>query len=204
MTIPTADEATGKAESKAHEVDETVEPQEVERFKEMAEISGAHVYQLNSKSELTALIKHLANEDDVPVVWLETAANASKPHQLSNFPEPTKRTLGAVVAEYAIAETGSVVLLEATRPQMLHSLLSEELLVLIHQNAIVPTLSATAELITQAADKHQQVTFLTGPSRTGDIELHHVNGIQGPYEVHLAICDFPLANVQNPSFSATS
>ena len=194
-------------------------PQE-QLFIEMAELSGAHVYQLGSPAELAALVERLAGQ--TPINWLTqrpdqlppdaiptpagpTAANqAPTPtSQPPTFPDPSQATLGITTAECAIAETGSVVLLESTRHQMLRSLLSKELLVLVPATSILDQLSDAAASITNAAASTnsapaQQVTLLTGPSRTGDIELQHVNGIQGPFEVHLAICSFALSPATLP------
>lgn len=179
----------------------TNQASKVELFKEMAEISGAQLHQLASEVDLKELIRQLAN--GAPISWLGKASASSKNPDRQDFtrtqvtisresfPEPSQRTVAVAVAKCAIAETGSVVFLEDSRAEMLHSLLCEDLLVLTHSSQILASLSDTSEIIAEAAGNHQQVTFLTGPSRTGDIELHHVNGIQGPYEVHIAICDFP-------------
>ena len=197
----------------------TTTPQE-QLFIEMAELSGAHVYQLGSPAELAALVERLAGQ--TPINWLmqrpdqlppdasptpadPTAANQAQTptSQPPAFPDPSQATLGITTAECAIAETGSVVLLESTRRQMLRSLLSKELLVLVPATSILDQLSDAAASITNAAASAnsapaQQVTLLTGPSRTGDIELQHVNGIQGPFEVHLAICNFALSPAALP------
>ena len=200
----------------------TTTPQE-QLFIEMAELSGAHVYQLGSPAELAALVERLAGQ--TPINWLTqrpdqlppdaiptpadpTAANPAQANptptsQPPAFPDPSQATLGITTAECAIAETGSVVLLESTRRQMLRSLLSKELLVLVPAASILDQLSDAAASITNAAASAnsapaQQVTLLTGPSRTGDIELQHVNGIQGPFEVHLAICSFALSPAALP------
>ena len=194
-------------------------PQE-QLFIEMAELSGAHVYQLGSPAELAALVERLAGQtpinwltqrpDQLPLDAIPTPADltATTPaptptSQSPAFPDPSQATLGITTAECAIAETGSVVLLESTRRQMLRSLLSKELLVLVPAASILDQLSDAAASITNAAASTnsapaQQVTLLTGPSRTGDIELQHVNGIQGPFEVHLAICSFALSPAALP------
>jgi len=184
----------------------------------MVELSGAQLHQLVSETDLKALIRRLAQ--GAPVSWWQTTASqnppkqdsanpvslpdpshnkykpqetsASNPAKPASLPDPSQRNLAVTVAQCAVAETGSVIFLEDNRAAMLHSLLCEKLLVLIRNSQIMASLGDTSKIIVEAAHNHQQVTFLTGPSRTGDIELHHVNGIQGPYEVHIAICDFPL------------
>jgi L-lactate dehydrogenase complex protein LldG len=46
---------------------------------------------------------------------------------------------------------------------------------------------------TRGADLQQQLTsclsFITGPSRTGDIELQLTIGVHGPGELHLVLLD---------------
>lgn len=163
---------------------------DIDLFVEQALASEAHVYKLSDPTELQPLIDRLA--DGAPVVFNpeKDFASTANSNQNSSLPSPAERTLGVVTAAAGIAETGSVVLVERTRAAKLHSLLSQELLVLIRAEAIRPTLASTQDLITEAAIQSAQVTFLTGPSRTGDIELRQVSGIQGPYAVYLALCDF--------------
>ena len=112
------------------------------------------------------------------------------PEPQDTIPGPQERTLGVVTARCGVAETGSVLLVEESQRQMLHSLLSQELLVLVHAEDVFATLPETADLVADACTEGKPLTFLSGPSRTGDIELRHVSGIQGPCEVHVALCDW--------------
>ena len=156
----------------------------LKQFEQMVLVSDAHFHRVKSPDEITQLAEEIA--DGAPlVIWEEANADATK------IPGPQERTLGVVTAQCGVAETGSVILVEESRQQMLHSLLSQELLVLVHAENVVATLPETADLVADACAKGKPVTFLSGPSRTGDIELRHVSGIQGPCEVHVALCDFP-------------
>ena len=157
----------------------------LKQFEQMVLVSDAHFYRAGSSDEITQLAEEIA--DGAPVVVCEETAGDA---DASKIPGPQERTLGVVTAQGGVAETGSVILVEETRQQMMHSLLSQELLVLVHAEDVVATLPETADLVADACAKGKPLTFLTGPSRTGDIELRHVSGIQGPCEVHVALCDW--------------
>ena len=191
----------------------------LEQFEEMVGVSDACFYRVGSADEIWQLAEQIAEGDSV-VVWdgqdgagiaipepqdaipepqdtitgpqntiPEPHGTITGPH--GTIPGPQERTLGVVTARCGVAETGSVLLVEESQQQMLHSLLSQELLVLVHAEDVVATLPETADLVADACAEGKHLTFLSGPSRTGDIELRHVSGIQGPCEVHVALCDFP-------------
>lgn len=158
----------------------------LKQFEQMVLVSDAHFHRAGSPDEITQLAEEIS--DGAPVVVCEeTAGNPDT----TKIPGPQERTLGVITARCGVAETGSVLLVEDSQQQMLHSLLSQELLVLVHAENVFAALPETADLVADACAKGKPVTFLTGPSRTGDIELRHVSGIQGPCEVHVALCDFP-------------
>ena len=176
----------------------------LEQFEEMVGVSDACFYRVRAADEIWQLAERIAEGDPV-VVWDgQDGAGIAIPEPQdtitgpqNTIPEPQERTLGVVTARCGVAETGSVLLVEESQQQMLHSLLSQELLVLVHAEDVVATLPETADLVADACAEGRSVTFLSGPSRTGDIELRHVSGIQGPWEVHVALCDFPRPSSEN-------
>ncbi len=100
--------------------------------------------------------------------------------------------MGVTSADYLVAETGTLV--NRTRP---HQPRMVSLVPSIHV-AVVEfsrVLTDFHDLYThlereQLEDPNaltRSLTFITGPSRTGDIELVMVNGAHGPREVHLYI-----------------
>jgi len=87
-------------------------------------------------------------------------------------------------AELAIAETGSVLLAENSLAARVVSMLTLTHFVLVSKDRLVPMLDDAAELLQQmtkaGADQRHYMSFVTGPSRTADIERTLTIGVQGP------------------------
>ena len=87
-------------------------------------------------------------------------------------------------AELAIAETGSVLLAENSLAARVVSMLTLTHFVLVSENRLVPMLDDAAGILqhmTKAgADQRHYISFVTGPSRTADIERTLTIGVQGP------------------------
>lgn len=104
--------------------------------------------------------------------------------------------LGVSGVEYCIAETGSLVM--ATKPGEPRSL---SLLPPIHvafaePSQILPDLFDLFDLFAPDATPGRPpspppscLTLITGPSKTGDIELRLVTGVHGPGELHVVVCE---------------
>jgi L-lactate utilization protein LutC len=97
---------------------------------------------------------------------------------------------GVVEATAAIASTGSVVV-DSDRNGRLVSLLPRVAVFVLYAADIVP---ATGDLL-RHRDEHwpdgppSNVVLVTGPSRSGDIEMRLVVGVHGPGEVHAILVD---------------
>jgi L-lactate dehydrogenase complex protein LldG len=90
----------------------------------------------------------------------------------------------------AVAETGTLMLCSAPDHPATVSLLPETHIAIVPASRIVPGMEdawalARAELGTLP----RAVNFISGPSRTGDIEQTIVLGAHGPYRVHLVIVE---------------
>jgi L-lactate dehydrogenase complex protein LldG len=98
---------------------------------------------------------------------------------------------GLTMAQLGIAETGTVVLASADEQHRLASLLPERHYVVLPRSRLCGTLAAALALL-QAADgapRSRTITFVTGPSRTADIELVLVVGVHGPKELCVLLLD---------------
>ncbi|MBT9523509.1 MAG: lactate utilization protein C [Dechloromonas sp.] len=88
----------------------------------------------------------------------------------------------------AIAETGTLMLLSGRETPATVSLLPETHIALVNVSRIVATMEdAFALLRTERGSLPRAVNFISGPSRTGDIEQTIVLGAHGPCRVHLIL-----------------
>ena len=91
--------------------------------------------------------------------------------------------LGISSATYAIAETGTLVMAAQPGRERSVSLLPPVHVAVIEQSQIVPDLiDVIAALSSGQPDNRlpSNVTLITGPSKTGDIELQLTTGVHGP------------------------
>jgi L-lactate dehydrogenase complex protein LldG len=90
--------------------------------------------------------------------------------------------------DYLIAETGSmVVCTRAEQPRSL-SLLPPTHIAVAERRQVLPDLFDLFDKLGPDAIA-SCVTLITGPSKTGDIELRLVTGVHGPGEVHVVLCE---------------
>ncbi len=98
---------------------------------------------------------------------------------------------GVTGANFAIADTGSVVLESTPEPIRLATTLPERHFVLVDPRKIVADGLEAAPILRRF---HQQqprnfLAYITGPSRTADIERVLTIGVHGPRELHILILD---------------
>ncbi|MCK6382974.1 MAG: lactate utilization protein C [Rhodocyclaceae bacterium] len=88
----------------------------------------------------------------------------------------------------AVAETGSLVVLSGGETPATTSLLPETHIALVPASRIVAGMEEAWQLIrNEAGGLPRAVNFISGPSRTGDIEQTLVLGAHGPYRVHVVV-----------------
>lgn len=96
---------------------------------------------------------------------------------------------GVTFAQLGIAETGTLVLATAKEQNRLASLLPALHLAVLPCSRLCGSLGdAFAALVdADGAPRSRTVTFVTGPSRTADIELTLVVGVHGPKALHVLL-----------------
>lgn len=88
----------------------------------------------------------------------------------------------------AVAETGTLVVLSGVDTPASASLLPETHIAIVPAARIVPGMEEAFNLIrAERGELPRAVNFISGPSRTGDIEQTLVLGAHGPYRVHIVI-----------------
>ena len=167
---------------------------EVERFlDEIKKLSG--VAQELSVPELDSAVKILVTEQNIrkATVW-ETprlrqlgiteifnslgvelvSPNASK-HEMAQC------DLGITEADYLLPETGTLVLKSSAEQPRGVSLLPRMHLAIVHPER----LRADMHQVFAEAKNHNYLVFITGPSRTADIELTVTLGVHGPKNLYV-------------------
>jgi L-lactate utilization protein LutC len=99
--------------------------------------------------------------------------------------------LGISGADFLIAESGTVVLRACSEEPRSLSLLPPVHLIVAERARLVPDLFDLFEekCWGEPPSLPSCLTLITGPSKTGDIELRLVTGVHGPGEVHVIVVD---------------
>jgi L-lactate dehydrogenase complex protein LldG len=101
--------------------------------------------------------------------------------------------VGLSSAELAIAETGSVLLAENLLEARVVSMLTLTHFVLVGTMSLVPMLDDAGKVLQQltkvGSDQRHYISFVTGPSRTADIERTLTIGVQGPKVLCVLVVD---------------
>ena len=115
---------------------------------------------------------------DLEIEELGIAPNA---HDIFRF------DAGISTAQAAIAETGTLVLDSTCERHRLVSLVPPVHIAIINASSIRETLSDALALLQNGKEISPAITFITGPSRTADIELTLAIGVHGPQELYVII-----------------
>ncbi|HJT28946.1 MAG TPA: lactate utilization protein [Pyrinomonadaceae bacterium] len=147
----------------------------VNRFKESVESVSGHCIVTRDVTDVLSRIiadlkaERIANSDNPP--------NA---HEIFGY------DVGISTAQVGIAETGTLVLDSACERHRLVSLVPPVHIAIVNASAIVETLSDALTLL-QKKEISPAITFITGPSRTADIELTLAIGVHGPQELYVIV-----------------
>ncbi len=96
---------------------------------------------------------------------------------------------GITSSDYALADTGTLVMLSSREEARMISLLPPAHIAVVPAGRILTGLDELLTLLPTPAELTSSMVLITGPSRTGDIEQNLVRGVHGPGEVHLVAVD---------------
>jgi L-lactate dehydrogenase complex protein LldG len=147
----------------------------VNRFKESVEsVAGHCIVTTDVADSLNQILTDLKAER------IAHSDNPPNAHDIFHF------DVGISTAQAAIAETGTLVLDSSCERHRLVSLVPPVHIAIINASAIVETLSDALTLL-QQKEISPAITFITGPSRTADIELTLAIGVHGPQELYVIV-----------------
>lgn len=175
-----------------------------EEFKARLESVGGRCQIVQAEDEavawLSAIVRDLQSKQAAKRIALSDAPVVSKlAHSLAAdeikvCPEPADLfnfDVGITMAQAAIAETGTLVLEAETERHRLVSLLPPVHVAIVYSRDIVLTIGDALKQLHGKDPKQMSraITFITGPSRTADIELTLTVGVHGPKELYVIVID---------------
>jgi len=173
----------------------------VTRFRELLESVGGRVTIVRSEDEAREVLARRVRElgatrvvvSDAPAAGrlVGTLSGARVLASTADRAELLGAEVGVTSAQWGIAETGTLVLLSDHERSRLASLLPAVHVALLDARCILPTLGAALAAVHDGSLAGRTVTFVTGPSRTADIELTLVVGVHGPRELDVLLLDAP-------------
>jgi L-lactate utilization protein LutC len=180
------------------------------RFCEQFVLAGGQAHRVSTAAEAVARVLEIVRSKSARRIALgrssfldglnlseQLAAAGAEPIPVDKLSAENSRDplfaadVGISGADFLIAESGTVVLRACPEGPRSLSLLPPVHLVIAERARLVPDLFDVfaAQLWGEPPNLPSCLTLITGPSKTGDIELRLVTGVHGPGEMHLFLVD---------------
>ncbi|HTN93194.1 MAG TPA: lactate utilization protein C [Gallionella sp.] len=162
-------------------------------FKERAIKLSSDVLETNDRTEVPELLARYLGERELPMRGVCWPSLAGLPWSAAGLdmqirPATDQDLVGATGAFCAIAETGTLMLLSGEQTPATTSLLPETHVAVVDPRRIVATMEDAWDLMRKESNQPPRaVNFISGPSRTADIEQTVTLGAHGPYRVLLIL-----------------
>ncbi len=126
--------------------------------------------------------------------WADESTAAEARPEASLREQCFSAELGISGVEFVLAESGTLVLTSRTEGSQLASLAPPVHVALYQRSQVYASLEEILERLPVPRDPHEplpgrSVVFITGPSRTADIEQILIRGVHGPREVHAILVE---------------
>jgi len=165
----------------------------IERFKDRALSLSSTVDEVAGREDVAAAVARYLTSQNLPksgLCWPELAGLDWSKHGL-NIAARTATgddLVGVTGAFCAIAETGTLMMLSGADTPAATSLLPETHIAVVPIARIVKCMEEAWDLLRKEQGKlPRAVNFVSGPSRTADIEQTVTLGAHGPYRVHIIL-----------------
>lgn len=176
----------------------------VDLFIAMAEEVQTTVTRVGSEAEVPAEVTRYLAAENLPATLVmapDPALDAIPWHerpllQIRRDRAEPDDAVGLTPCFAAIAETGTLMLISGRETPTTLNFLPETHIVLVHGEQIIASYEdgwdrLRARTGDGAAGMPRTVNFITGPSRTGDIEQRIQLGAHGPRRLHVILIDAP-------------
>jgi L-lactate dehydrogenase complex protein LldG len=165
----------------------------VSRFRERCLSLSSTVDDIADLQQIPAAVKHYLTINRLPSACVCSPQFAGLDWAGAGLtvemrPSTGEDAVGITGTYCAIAETGTLMLLSGANNSMKNSLLPETHIALVSASRIQRCMEEGWDLLRREhGPLPRQVAFVSGPSRTADIEMTLVIGIHGPYRVHVIL-----------------
>ncbi len=154
----------------------------IEKFLEMSELVGNK----NIVLDISGFEQLLGEKrDEFDFVKLDSIEGLNKDFKVDR--EGIGKAL--VEADYAIAETGTVVIESEDENFRRATSLCDELFVVVRSSKVVNRLEDVANFMKEHTEKENYISFITGASRTADIEMSLTLGVHGPRDMTIFLIE---------------
>ena len=163
------------------------------RFRERCETLSSTVDQAASLAEVPAAVARYLTQNGLSLqaaCWPEFGHLdwAGAGLQVESRPAAGNDKVGITGVYCAIAETGTLMLLSGKDTHPVTSLLPDTHIAVVPAARVLRSMEDGWDLLRREHGAlPRQVAFVSGPSRTADIEMTLVLGIHGPYRVHIIV-----------------
>ena len=155
-------------------------------FKQNVEAVNGHCVVVQTEDEIVQEVKRILGDSE-PRIAISDAPLLQRLIGVRPAGNIFDYEVGISTAQAAIAETGTLVLDSARERHRLVSLVPPVHIAIVDASSIFQTLGEALAFIYQNGNISPAVTFITGPSRTADIELTLAIGVHGPQELYVII-----------------
>ena len=162
-------------------------------FKERCIAMMSSVAEVKSVSDVPQAVAAYLTQNRLPlsgVCWPEFANLdwAGAGLRISPRPASGDDKVGITGAYCALAENGTLMLLSGQDTHATTSLLPDNHIAVVPASRVVRAMEDGWDLLRREhVSLPRQVNFVSGPSRTADIEMTLVMGAHGPFRVHVVI-----------------
>jgi len=160
--------------------------------------------------EVSATVARVGSAEDVPGAVADYLTRQNLPARLVMAPDPRLEAIpwqnqpllelrrgmaedgdaaGITASFAAIAETGTLMLVSGPESPTRNNFLPDTHVVVLRADQVVGAYEDGWDRLRAAGAMPRTVNFITGPSRTGDIEQRLVLGAHGPRRLHIVLID---------------
>lgn len=159
----------------------------VDLFRQNVEAVDGHCIVVHTGEELTQILKSFAGR----IAISDAPALAGLGDVAPDARDIFQYDVGITTAQAAIAETGTLVLDAARERHRFASLVPPVHVAIVDAGSIFQSLAEALAFIHKDNQISPAVTFVTGPSRTADIELTLAIGVHGPQQLYVIVNEGP-------------